>query len=106
MFDPYSASGEDNPEEWRCIIQTSESESVFRCLRATEAECLETGYQQLWLYAMRHYPPVPPDPKNNDHLLAKPTRAKPDPELCNGKYMFGEVNMVSPNYPARCPFHR
>ncbi|KAJ5974842.1 hypothetical protein N7481_008549 [Penicillium waksmanii] len=77
MFDPDSESEEDHREKGKCIIQTSES--TFRRLRATEAECLQTGYQQVWLYAMRYYPLMPPDPKNTDDLLAKPTRAKPDP---------------------------
>jgi hypothetical protein len=79
MFDPDSASGENHPEAGMGIIQTSES--TFRWLRATEAECLEAGYQQLWLYAMRHYPLMPPDPKNTDDLMAKPTRANPDPRV-------------------------
>jgi hypothetical protein len=79
MFDPDSASGENHPEAGMCIIQTSES--TFRLLHATEAECLEAGYQQLWLYAMRHYPLMPPDPKNTDDLMAKPTRASPDPRV-------------------------
>ncbi|KAJ5974799.1 hypothetical protein N7481_008506 [Penicillium waksmanii] len=73
----YSESEEDHREKGKCIIQTSES--TFRHIRATEAECLETGYQQVWLYAMRYYPLMPPDPKNTNDLLAKPSRAKPDP---------------------------
>jgi hypothetical protein len=77
IFDPDSESEDDHREKGECIIQTSES--TFRRLHATETECLETGYQQLWLYAMRHYPLMPPDPKNSDGLLANPTRAKPDP---------------------------
>ena len=35
------------------VIQTSES--TFRRQRATDVECLDTGYLQVWLYAMRHY---------------------------------------------------
>jgi hypothetical protein len=77
IFDPDSESGENHREKGKCIIQTSES--TFRRLHASETECFETGYQQLWLYAMRHYPLMPPDPKNSDDLLAKPTCAKPDP---------------------------
>jgi hypothetical protein len=77
IFDPDSESEEDHREKGKCIIQTSES--TFRRLHVSETECLETGYQQLWLYAMRHYPLMPPDPKNSDDLLANPTRAKPDP---------------------------
>jgi hypothetical protein len=59
MFDPDSESEGDHREKGKCIIQTSES--TFRRLRATEAECLEAGYQQVWLYVMRHYPLMPPD---------------------------------------------
>ncbi|KAJ5976578.1 hypothetical protein N7481_010285 [Penicillium waksmanii] len=77
IFDPDSEPEKDHREKGKCIIQTSKS--TFRRLHAPETECLETGYQQLWLYAMRHYPLMPPDPKNSDDLLANPTRAKPDP---------------------------
>ncbi|PYH60299.1 uncharacterized protein BO96DRAFT_497933 [Aspergillus niger CBS 101883] len=59
-----------------CEIQTSES--TFRRQRATDVERLDMGYLQVWLYAMRHYPLMPPDAKNDDDLLAKPARAKAD----------------------------
>ncbi|KAJ5569140.1 hypothetical protein N7450_011626 [Penicillium hetheringtonii] len=78
LFDPNSAAGEDR-ERGQCLIQTSES--TFRRLRATEADCLDLGYQQLWLYAMRHYPLMPPDPRSKDDLLAKPTGVKADPRV-------------------------
>ncbi|KAK9604418.1 hypothetical protein V6Z93_002386 [Aspergillus fumigatus] len=58
------------------LIQTSES--TFRSERASDAERLDKGYLQVWLYAMRHYPSMPPDPKNDDDLLAKPERGKAD----------------------------
>lgn len=58
------------------FIQTSES--TFRRQRATDVERLEMGYLQVWLYTMRHYPLMPPDPKKEDDLLAKPVRVKAD----------------------------
>lgn len=58
------------------LIQTSES--TFRRQPATDMERLEIGYLQVWLYTMRHYTLMPPDPKSDDDLLAKSTRAKPD----------------------------
>ncbi|KAL3439931.1 hypothetical protein BJX65DRAFT_291353 [Aspergillus insuetus] len=58
------------------VVQTSES--TFRREQSANAEGLEKGYVQIWLYAMRHYPLMPPDPKKDDDLLAKPTRAKAD----------------------------
>ncbi|KAA8652086.1 DUF3723 domain-containing protein [Aspergillus tanneri] len=58
------------------VIQVSES--TFRHERATDAERLDKGYLQVWLYAMRHYPLMPPAPKNDDDLLAKPARARAD----------------------------
>lgn len=66
------------PEEVEedCLIQTSES--TVRHQRADNIERLDLGYRQIWLYAMRHYPLMPPDPKNDDNLLAKPNRAKAD----------------------------
>lgn len=71
IFVPFSDS--DTEES---VIQTSEC--TFRHQRATDMERLETGYLQVWLYAMRHYPLMPPDPKKDDDLLAKPARAKAD----------------------------
>lgn len=62
--------------EAESVIQTSES--TFRRQRATDLERLERGYLQVWLYTMRHYPLMPPDPKKDDDLLAKPARAKAD----------------------------
>ncbi|KAL6229549.1 hypothetical protein BDW75DRAFT_249578 [Aspergillus navahoensis] len=58
------------------LVQTSES--TFRSERASDAERLDKGYLQVWLYAMRHYPSMPPDPKNDDDLLAKPEWGKAD----------------------------
>jgi hypothetical protein len=58
------------------VVQTSEP--TFRREQSANAEGLEKEYLQIWLYAMRHYPLMPPDPKKDDDLLAKPTRAKAD----------------------------
>lgn len=44
----------------------------------TDAERLDIGYLQIWLYTMRYYPLMPPDPKSNDELLAKPSHAIAD----------------------------
>lgn len=71
IFVPYSGS-----EVEERLIQTSES--TFRREAATDAERLDMGYLQIWLYAMRHYPLMPPDPKSDDELLAKPSRAIAD----------------------------
>ncbi|RHZ60740.1 DUF3723 domain-containing protein [Aspergillus thermomutatus] len=71
IFVPYSGS-----EVEERLIQTSES--TFRREPATDAERLDMGYLQIWLYAMRHYPLMPPDPKSDDDLLAKSSRAKAD----------------------------
>ncbi|KAJ5982692.1 hypothetical protein N7451_012792 [Penicillium sp. IBT 35674x] len=59
-----------------CIIQTSEV--TVRRQPGTDMERLETAYLQVWLYTMRHYPLMPPDPKKDGELLAKAARAKPD----------------------------
>ena len=71
MFNPSLDS-----ETGECPIQTSES--MFQYQHATDLECLEMGYLQVWLYTMRHYPLMPPDPKKENDLLAKPVRAKAD----------------------------
>jgi hypothetical protein len=68
MFVPYSGS-----EMEERLIQTSES--TFRREPATDAERLDMGYLQIWLYAMRRYPLMPPDPKSDDNFLAKSSRA-------------------------------
>lgn len=70
MFIPSSDS------EAECVIQTSES--TYQRQRATDVACLDMGYLQVWLYTMRHYPLMPPDPKKGDDLLAKPSCAKAD----------------------------
>lgn len=71
MFIPSSDS-----EAEESVVQTSES--TFRRQRATDVERLDLGYLQVWLYAMRHYPLMPPDPKKKGDLLAKPARPKAD----------------------------
>ncbi|KAF7164507.1 hypothetical protein CNMCM6106_001025 [Aspergillus hiratsukae] len=71
IFVPYSGS-----EVEERLIQISES--TFRREPATDAERLDMGYLQIWLYAMRHYLLMPPDPKSDDDLLAKSSRAKAD----------------------------
>ncbi|CAG8947720.1 unnamed protein product [Penicillium salamii] len=76
IFIPPSEEGTAASGAADSLIQTSES--TFRRQPATDMERLETGYLQIWLYAMRHYTLMPPDPKSDDELLAKSTRAKPD----------------------------
>lgn len=55
-----------------CLIQTSETS--FRRLPGSRGERISSGYRQIWMYAMRHYPDMAKDlqcgPKAN------PTRAK------------------------------
>ncbi|OQE71137.1 hypothetical protein PENNAL_c0111G05900 [Penicillium nalgiovense] len=76
IFIPPSKEGTATSGAADSLIQTSES--TFRRQPATDIERLETGYLQIWLYAMRHYTLMPPDPKSDDELLAKSNRAKPD----------------------------
>ncbi|KAJ5588730.1 hypothetical protein N7537_011408 [Penicillium hordei] len=76
IFIPPSEEGTATSGAVDSLIQTSES--TFRRQQATDMERLETGYLQIWLYAMRHYTLMPPDPKSDDELLAKSTRSKPD----------------------------
>ncbi|GLA67536.1 hypothetical protein AtubIFM54640_010855 [Aspergillus tubingensis] len=64
------------PPEGECLIQTSESS--FRTARVSPMEQFELGYRQVWLYAMRHYPLMPPDPKTDAKLFANSNRAKAD----------------------------
>lgn len=62
--------------EGDCLIQTSES--AFRRTRVSSIEQFELGYRQVWLYAMRHFPLMPPDPKADTKLQANSNRAKAD----------------------------
>ncbi|PTU22239.1 hypothetical protein P175DRAFT_0529274 [Aspergillus ochraceoroseus IBT 24754] len=64
------------PPEGECLIQTSDSS--FRTARVSPMEQFELGYRQVWLYAMRHYPLMPPDPKTDAKLFANSNRAKAD----------------------------
>lgn len=76
IFIPPSEEGTATLGAVDSLIQTSES--TFRRQQAKDIERLETGYLQIWLYAMRHYTLMPPDPKSDDELLAKSSRSKPD----------------------------
>ena len=69
IFIPSSDSGTEES-----VIQTSEC--TFRHQCATYMEYFETGYLQVWLYAIRYYPLMPPDLKKDDDLLAKPACTK------------------------------
>lgn len=56
-----------------CLIQMSETS--FRRQRGSNAEHLKSGYHQIWMYAMRHYPEMAKDVQSGT-LKASPTRAK------------------------------
>ncbi|GKZ39270.1 hypothetical protein AbraIFM66950_012193 [Aspergillus brasiliensis] len=64
------------PPEGECLIQTSASS--FRTTRVSPMEQFELGYRQVWLYTMRHYPLMPPDPKTDAKLFANSNRAEAD----------------------------
>lgn len=57
------------------VIQTSESTFLNR-IEPTERR-FDISYRQLWLYAERHYPQMPRDPKRKNRL-AKPKSAAAD----------------------------
>lgn len=54
-----------------CLIQTSET--TFRRHRSND-ERIMSGYRQIWMYAMRHYPDMAKDIQSGQD--ANPTRAK------------------------------
>jgi hypothetical protein len=56
-------------EDGACIVQTSEA--GFSSRSEAQSKHFELAYQQMWLYALRHYPQMPSDPKRNNRL-AKP----------------------------------
>ncbi|OJD24740.1 hypothetical protein ACJ73_03895 [Blastomyces percursus] len=58
-----------------CVVQTSDS--VFDGRREPAARHIDFTYRQMWLYAMRHYPQMPRDPKRQDRL-AKAQNAAAD----------------------------
>ncbi|RAH76682.1 hypothetical protein BO86DRAFT_383627 [Aspergillus japonicus CBS 114.51] len=58
------------------LIQIAEYE--YRKVHMVSAQQFNFAYCQLWLYAMRHYPLMPPDPKKQNHHLAKPKLAPAD----------------------------
>jgi hypothetical protein len=55
-----------------CLIQTSETS--FRRLPGSKDERISSGYRQIWMYAMRHYPDMAKDLQSGPK--ANPTRAK------------------------------
>ncbi|KAF7133642.1 hypothetical protein CNMCM5793_004950 [Aspergillus hiratsukae] len=54
-------------------VQTSET--TFRRQRGATAEGITSGYRQIWMYAMRHYPDMAKDVQCG-HRKANPARAK------------------------------
>ncbi|GLA77815.1 hypothetical protein AtubIFM55763_010006 [Aspergillus tubingensis] len=54
------------------------SESSFRTARVSPMEQFELGYRQVWLYAMRYYPLIPPDPKTDTKLFENSNCPKAD----------------------------
>jgi hypothetical protein len=55
-----------------CLIQTSDT--TFRRQPGSSDEGLTSGYRQIWMYAMRHYPEMAKDVQGGPK--ANPTRAK------------------------------
>ncbi|KAE8130756.1 hypothetical protein BDV38DRAFT_276525 [Aspergillus pseudotamarii] len=55
-----------------CLIQTSETS--FRRQPGSRDERISSGYRQIWMYAMRHYPDMAKDLQRGPK--ANPTRAK------------------------------
>ncbi|KAJ5808839.1 hypothetical protein N7474_010108, partial [Penicillium riverlandense] len=53
-----------NSNDIPCIVQTSEH--TYRRMR-NPSDCFEIAYRQLWLYAMRYSPQMPPEPKRKNH---------------------------------------
>ncbi|EER43197.1 conserved hypothetical protein [Histoplasma capsulatum H143] len=49
-----------------CLVQTSES--TFDSRHEPAGRQFDLAYRQMWLYAMRHYPQMPRDPKRKDRL--------------------------------------
>lgn len=64
-----------------CMIQTSEYTFSERAISADEQ--FEVAYRQLWLYAMRHYPQMPRDPKRKERL-ARPRSATANERVVSG----------------------
>ncbi|EDN06477.1 predicted protein [Histoplasma mississippiense (nom. inval.)] len=58
-----------------CPVQTSES--AFDSRREPVGRQFDLAYRQMWLYAMRHYPQMPRDPKRKNRL-AKAQNATAD----------------------------
>lgn len=65
-----------DPGENSATIQVSERK--FRRQVASDAERLDLGYRQLWLYTMRHYNSMPRPAKRKDGLLVKWDRGNID----------------------------
>lgn len=49
-----------------CVVQTSEAS--FSSRSVPQSKHFELAYRQMWLYALRHYPQMPSDPKRNNRL--------------------------------------
>ncbi|KAE8132438.1 hypothetical protein BDV38DRAFT_297022 [Aspergillus pseudotamarii] len=71
------ASSSDN----LCMIQTSEYSFSERAMPGDDQ--LEVAYRQLWLYAMRHYPQMPRDPKRKERLARSASATANERVVCD-----------------------
>ncbi|KAK5807568.1 hypothetical protein VI817_001826 [Penicillium citrinum] len=76
IWDTMMAMFRPDPGENSATIQVSERK--FRRQVASDAERLDLGYRQLWLYTMRHYNSMPRPAKRKDGLLVKWDRGNID----------------------------
>ncbi|PYH76418.1 hypothetical protein BO82DRAFT_426169 [Aspergillus uvarum CBS 121591] len=101
MFDPSDHSDSQS------LIQTSES--TFRSEHATDAVRLNKAYLQVWLYAMRHYPLMPQEPKQEDGLLAKQERFRDERviyEMAEFAHRLGFRSLEIDAIMDSCPDHQ
>lgn len=70
-------AGNLNNGQW--ILQTGEGEKQYQYMTGSASDQFEFSYQQLWLYAWRHWPELVPECPRKEEGKDTPMPQKPDP---------------------------
>ncbi|KAH6699447.1 hypothetical protein EV126DRAFT_342066 [Verticillium dahliae] len=71
-------TGENLPENhW--LLQTKEDEKEYRWISGTASDQFEYSYQQMWLFAWRHWTELVPECPRKEEGKRTPVPQKPDP---------------------------
>ncbi|KAM9873936.1 hypothetical protein VDGL01_12000 [Verticillium dahliae] len=85
-----------NLAEHHWLLQTGESDEDYQSMRGSASDQFEFSYQQMWLYAWRHWTELVPECPKKEDGEATPTPQSPDPRRRYGMAkMAGKVGFES-----------